>query len=198
MDGMKKWYLQFFAEDPNGDNGGKDPDGSDPSGKNPDGEKKYTDEDVNRIIDKKFAEWAKKQEKEVSEAQRLANLSAEEKAKEEHDKLIARIEKMESERTRLELVGAAREILAKDKIVLPDSLIANLVGEDADATNKNVTSFKTAFQAAVQDGIKAALKGKTPPAGSSSTITKEDIMKVKDSRERQKLIRENMDLFKPN
>lgn len=43
---------------------------------------RYTDEDVNRIVDKKFAEWAKKAEKKAlaeREAEKLKSLSGKEK-----------------------------------------------------------------------------------------------------------------------
>ena len=40
-------------------------------------EAKYTDDDVNRLIERKFAEWQKKQEKKVSEAERLGKMTAE-------------------------------------------------------------------------------------------------------------------------
>ena len=44
------------------------------------GEPKYTDADVNKLIDQKFAEWQKKQQKAVDEAQKLAEMNAQEKA----------------------------------------------------------------------------------------------------------------------
>lgn len=40
------------------------------------------------------------------------------------------------------------------------------------------------------------LKGKSPTQGSGSTMTKAEIMKVKDTKERQKLIRDHIELFK--
>lgn len=46
--------------------------------------------------------------------------------------------------------------------------------------------------------VKAGLLGstKTPPAGGGGTITKEEILKEKDTEKRQALIRENIDLFR--
>lgn len=40
---------------------------------------KYTDEDVDKLINRKFAEWQKKQEKAVDEAKRLAEMNEQEK-----------------------------------------------------------------------------------------------------------------------
>ena len=88
--------LQLFAED-GGDNGGVGADGAgadggagNSSGAGGDGEKgkegdgkeaKYTDDDLDRILNRKFAEWQKKKDKEVDEARRLASMTEEEKTK---------------------------------------------------------------------------------------------------------------------
>jgi uncharacterized protein YejL (UPF0352 family) len=189
----QRWNLQKFAEggddggDPSGGDGGNP--GDDPAG---DDGKKYSDEDVNKILNKKFAEWEKKQAKKISEAEKLANMTAEEQLKE----LQKELESMKKDKTRSELASAARGILSESDIQIPDNLIANLIGEDAEATKENVAAFSKAIKAAVQEGVKEALKGKTPPSGGSSTLTKEEIMKVKNLKERQKLIKENMNLFK--
>lgn len=189
----QRWNLQKFAEggDDGGDPSGGDDDnpGDDPAG---DDGKKYSDEDVNKILNKKFAEWEKKQAKKISEAKKLANMTAEEQLK----ALQSELDSMKKDKTRSELASAARGILTESDIQVPDNLIANLIGEDAETTKENVAAFSKVFKAAVQEGVKEALKGKTPPSGGSSTLTKEEIMKVKNLKERQKLIKENMHLFK--
>lgn len=190
----QRWNLQKFAEggddgegDANGGDGGNS--GDDPAG---DDGKKYSDEDVDKILNKKFAEWEKKQAKKISEAKKLANMTAEERLK----ALQMELESMKKDKTRSELASAARGILSESDIQVPDNLIANLIGEDAETTKENVAAFSKVFKAAVQEGVKEALKGKTPPSGGSSTLTKEEIMNVKNLKERQKLIRENIHLFK--
>jgi hypothetical protein len=52
------------------------------------------------------------------------------------------------------------------------------------------------YQTAVNDGIKAALKGSTPHKGGASNITKEQILSIKDDMKRIKAIEENIDLFR--
>jgi uncharacterized protein YejL (UPF0352 family) len=190
----QRWNLQKFAEggDGEGDATGGDGGNSGDDSAGGDSDKKYTDEDVNKILNKKFAEWEKKQAKKISEAEKLANMTAEEQLK----ALQSELDSMKKDKTRSELASAARGILSESDIQVPDNLIANLIGEDAETTKENVAAFSKAFKAAVQEGVKAALKGKTPPSGGSSTLTKEEIMKVKNLKERQKLIKENMNLFK--
>ena len=189
----QRWNLQKFAEggdgegDANGGDGGNS--GDDSAGDN---DKKYSDADINKILNKKFAEWEKKQAKKISEAEKLANMTAEEQLK----SLQSELESMKKDKTRSELASAARGILSESDIQVPDNLIVNLIGEDAETTKENAEAFSKAFKAAVQEGVKEALKGKTPPSGGSSTLTKEEIMKVKNLKERQTLINDNMHSFK--
>lgn len=51
-----------------------------PEAKQPQDEKKYTDADVDAIIDKKFAKWKSEQEAEKSEAKKMAKMNEKEKA----------------------------------------------------------------------------------------------------------------------
>lgn len=158
-------------------------------------EKKYSDADVDRILDKKFAAWQKKQEEEISEAKKLAAMDEKQKADYERQKLEEKIEALEKEKTHAGLTREARKILSSEGVKVSDELLDHLIGTDAETTQASVNGFITAFKAAVDDGIKEALKGKTPPAGGKSTLTKSDILKVQDRAERQKLINEHLDLF---
>lgn len=207
--------LQMFAEDPAGSdpagtdpagtdpsgadpNGGQDPTGTEPKGADPknDSEKKYTDEDVNRIIDRKFAEWEKKQSKAKSEAEKLAGMNADEKEKYENQKLREQVEELLRKDALGKMATVARGMLGEKNISVSDDLIEMLISDDAEKTKSSVDSFINAFQAAVERAVKDALKGNPPKKTSEpASITKEQIMKVKDPLERQKLIAEHMDLF---
>ena len=50
-------------------------------------DKKYSDADVNALIDRKFAEWQKKKDAELGEAKKLAEMDATQKAEYERDKM---------------------------------------------------------------------------------------------------------------
>lgn len=56
---------------------------------------------------------------------------------------------------------------------------------------EGVTEALTESEKKIQDGVKNAILG----AKNEQRLTKEQIMAVKNRTERQKLIRENMDLF---
>lgn len=197
----KRMMLQLFTE--GGDDGtdgetdgGTDgeTDGGGDGGS--DAEKKYTDDDVDKLIAKKYAEWQKKHEKKASEAERLAKMTAEEKAEERMKSLEKRIAEYEKKSVRDGMVKQARSILNEKNIHVSDELIANLIGEDAETTKASVDNFVSLFNDAVENALKERLKGKTPTTGTPTSITKEQIMAVKNRAERQRLINEHIDLFK--
>lgn len=193
-----EWILQRFAEDA----GSQQPEQSEQQPGSPqegdtekeDG-KKYSDEDLNRIINKKFAEWASKKDKEMDEATKLANMNAQERAEHERDELKKQLEELRQRDTLAQMAAEARNMLQKEAVSVPDSVIGMLVSADADKTKKAVSDFASAFKTAVQAAVVEQLKGKPPKTGGSKSVTKADIMKVQNRAERQKLIRENKDLF---
>lgn len=162
-------------------------------------EKKYSDADVNKIVDRKFAEWQKKQDAKVSEAEKLAKMNEQQKAEFQRDQLQKQLDELTRKNTIAEMSKTARQMLTAEGVNISDALIEMIVSDDADTTKTNVTQFTTLFKTAVQDAVKDALKHKAPNGGSNggSGITKEQIMAVQNRTERQKLIAEHMDMFKP-
>lgn len=202
---MKKdllFNLQLFADETNTEPGSSTEttteqtteQSTEPSG----GERsklKYTEDDVDKIIDKKFAEWQKKQEKKESEAERLGKLTAEEQASERIKALEDKLAAAERKEARAAMTKEARSILHAANINVSDELIANLVADDAESTQSAVKSFISLFKAEVEKAVKEAYKGETPKKGGAPSLTAEQIMKVENPRERQRLIRENLHLF---
>lgn len=190
----KLFDLQMFAED--GDGGEVETPETNPNEPGaPKAEPKYTDEDVNKILDKKFAEWQKKQEKKVSEAERLSKMTAEEKAAEKLKALEDKIKGYEAAAARTEMAKQARAILSDKGISVGDELLANLIAEDADATKAAVESFVSLFTAAVEKAVKEKVKGDTPKTGTTSGLTKEQILAIPNRVERQRMMKEHKDLF---
>lgn len=183
--------------DKGADDNGKSGSGSkdDDKGKGAD-EKKYSDADLDKIINQKFAKWQKDQEKAVSEAKKLASMTEQEKAEHERDEIKKELEALKKANNMAEMGKQARKMLNEDGINIPDDLVNLIIAEDAETTKDTVQQFSKLFKAAVQDAVKEALKGKTPGTGSSGTITKEQIMKIKDRTERQRMIQKHRDLFK--
>ena len=187
----RNFNLQLFADDGGeGGSGGTD-DPEDKSGDDEKEEKKYTDEDVNNIINRKFAEWEKRQKEKsakAAEAERLKNMTEEEKRKHEIEELQKKIAGYEKEKAIGAMTKVARGILNDSKIV---------VNEDAETTKTNVESFVKNFNDAVQKAVAEALRGKTPRLkDGSKELTKEDILKIKNRTERQKAMAEHPELFR--
>ncbi|MCI6659526.1 MAG: DUF4355 domain-containing protein, partial [Peptoniphilaceae bacterium] len=157
---------------------------------------KYSDEDLDRIINAKVAKLMEKQEKKISEAKKLAEMDAQQKAEYERDQFKAQIEELLREKNRGEMMTTARAMLAEKEVHLGDDLLGMLVTEEAESTKQNAESFLTLFSAAVEDAVKDKLRRKTPAKMSGSAkLTKEEIFAIQDSGKRRQTIAEDMDLF---
>ena len=205
---MKKHLLdlQLFAED-GGANGSEDqePANSTTETKEAEGkenepkpEKKYSDDDVDKILNKKFAEWEKKKQKEVDEAKKLADMNAKEKAEYERDKLQKELDALREKDSLSEMTKTARKMLSESGITASDDILSVLVTTDAEQTKAAIDSFSKTFQAAVEAAVKERLRGEPPRRGSgggAAPMTKEQIMKIRDPELRQKKMLENKELF---
>lgn len=137
----------------------------------PKSEPKYTDEDVNRIVDKKFAEWSKKYEEKlagekekITEAQKLEQMNEQEKAKYEHQKLEKENQELRAKLDFNEQKKIARESLSDAGINVSDALLNMIVSSDAEKTKASVTDFTKLFNEAINKGIQESLKRNPPKA----------------------------------
>lgn len=195
---MKHWFdLQMFAEDAPSEveTPETQPNENEP-GKNTQAEAKYTDADLDRIINQKFAAWQKQQEKKVSEAERLSKMTAEEKAAERVKALEDKLHGYEVAAARAEMMKQGRAMLHEKNIAVGDELLANLIAENAEDTKAAVENFISLFNSAVEKAVKDALKGESPKAGSAPAgMTKEQILAIPNRAERQRLMKEHRELF---
>lgn len=168
----KFMMLQLFAEGSegsDGDSGNEGTDGKDPEtkeqeddeGDDPE-EKKNSDKDVNKIIDRKFAEWAKKKQKEEDEAKKLSKMNAQEKADYKQKQLEEEIEQLKNEKALSDMRDEARKMLSEKNINITDELLAFMVSTDAGETKKAVDSFADLFNAAVNEAVKGKARQTTP------------------------------------
>ena len=162
---------------------------------------KYSDDDVDRMFNEKFAKWSAKAEKKAeakaAEAARLAEMTAQERAEAERDALRAELDELKRANTAAEMAKTARQLLSEQGINAPDALVTTLVTDDADSTKQNVDAFAETFKNAVDEEVKKRLGGQTPKVGTgkNKALTREEILAVKDKAERQRLIAENIDEF---
>lgn len=190
--------LQFFAEptDPPAPPAAPENPPTDPPEPPAEPEKKYSDADLDKIINDKFARWQTDKEKEIDEAKKLANLTEQEKAAIELDQITKQLEELKKANTLNEMSKTARKILSENGVAVDDDILSILVSSDADATKTAVDNFATLFKKAVDDAVKEKLKNPAPKAGKGAVkMTREQIMGIKDRVERQKAIQDNMELF---
>lgn len=161
-------------------------------------EKTFTRAELGKVIAAEKAKWEKdfeaKLEKEKSEAARLAKLSKDEREKEEENKRIKAIEERERKVQLAELRIETKSELANSG--LPENFVDFVLTEKAEDIQTNIANLKKHFDAEVEKAVNLRLVQKQTKVGTGGgSLTKAQIMEIKDSRERQKAIAENRHLF---
>lgn len=203
---VKEFNLQFFSEEDEA--GVNEPDD------NVTAPKQFTQEEIDKIVQTRLAQAKKKAEEEKKkaidealaketeklQAQKLKEMSEAERHEEEFKLLKAQLEELKLKDERSTMAAEVRRQLADKKISVSDKIVDMLVAKDAETTNSRLKDFTDLYLQAVEDGIKAKLKGKTPQAaGKKASLTREALEEklktMKDPVKRQALIKENMELF---
>lgn len=143
--------------------------------------KTFTQEELNAIIDKRLERERRdaqaRIDKAVTEAQKLAKMSADERAEHERQELQKKLAEREAEITKRELRAEAKSQLS-DK-GLPVELAEVLPYTDADTTNAALVAVEKVFRQAVEKGVTERLKGNAPkvsqPAPHGDSIADEII-----------------------
>lgn len=165
-------------------------------------ELKYSDDDVDEIIDKKFAKWQKQQEEkinELKEAQKLEKMNEDEKADYKIKKLQKELEGYKKRENQSAMAKVAQSMLVEEGFNISDDLVSNLITDEAESTKDNVKDFTKLLKEAVEKEVNERLKGKSPTVKTTRTktakATKNEILGIKDPVKRQEAIANNLDLF---
>ena len=151
---------------------------------------------IETAVTKAQEKWQALTDDKLSEAEKLAKMTKEEKAEYKTRQLEKELADLKRQNAVTEMAKTARKMLADEEINIPDELLGHLVSDNAEDTKTAVESFSKLYKAAVQAAVKEALKGNSPKSGSGGkSMTKEQIMAVSNPLERQKLIAENIALF---
>ena len=153
-------------------------------------EKTFTQAELDKILNKKFAQWQKKTEEAKIEAERKAKLTEAEKLAEERKEFEAMRKQFEYEKR----VNSTSKVLASNN--LPVEFADFLIAETDEATTQRVDLFKNAFNEALEKAVNERLKGKTPKVSmsSSTAITKEKFRSM-SYKEKMDLYNKDKDLF---
>ncbi|MBA5746688.1 putative RND superfamily exporter protein [Aerococcus sp. 150760007-1] len=197
-----KFNLQYFAEDNEPIENGGDPvdetiNNAETADDNETPELKYSDEDVDKIVQKKLAKAKKDKEAAVEEATKLAKMNEDQKAEYDREQLEKELAELRRKDAFYNLSKEASKMLAEHDITADDELLQVVVKDDAEGTKQAVESFVNLFNAKVKEGVKQALAGNSPKyPNTGKQLTKQQIMDEKDATKRVKLIQQNPQLFK--
>lgn len=122
---------------------------------------------VNTAVTNAQEKWQALTDDKLSEAEKLAKMTKEEKAQYMQQKKEKELSEREAAITRKELMAEARNTLAGDD--LPQELAEVLNYTDADACKKSMETVKAAFQKAVEAAVEEKLKGGKPPKKATET-----------------------------
>ncbi len=158
-------------------------------------EKLFTQEEVNNIIEKRLNKEKNKWKNEVDQAKRLAEMSAEDRAREQFKMEKAEFERQraEFERERL-LVQTQRELSTKN---IPVEFADMLVKDDAESTKAAIDTFAQLYNQSVEKGVSNKMKGRPPKTKQtpSDGLDRAAFMKL-SLAEQQKMAKENPERYK--
>ena len=126
----------------------------------PQDEKKYTDAEVDEIINKKFAKWKSEHEAKENEAKKLAKMNADEKQQYQLDQREQELANREQVLARKELTAEAKAMLSERG--LPVELVSVVDLSNAEAVTESVASIQKTWEEAVQKGVSDRMKGSAP------------------------------------
>lgn len=160
--------IQLFGdsdEDQEGGDGADDSssenDEEDETGDDDQEQETFTQDAVDKIVQKRIArerkKWEQEHQEEQTEAEKLAGMSEKQKKEYTARKKSESLEEREREITKRELSATAKETLADRE--LPTELADVLDYTDAEACNASIDKIEKAFQKAVQKAIDDKIKG---------------------------------------
>lgn len=142
--------------------------------------KTFTQEEVNKMMEKRLARERKdleaKIEQEKAESAKLAKMSEAERQKALFDKQVKDFEDMKSAFEKEKLLNETSKQLAQNN--LPVEFANYLLAKDAETTFNNINQFQDQWNTALEKALDERMKGKTPgaaPGGIKSTLTMDDI-----------------------
>lgn len=160
--------------------------------------KTYTQAEVDALLqqegDRRVTAALKKQKEKLDEANKLANMSQEEKNEYEYNQKLSELEKREQEIAKKELVMETERQLGEKG--LPKSAASFVVAADAEQTKANITSFEKMFNEAVEAEITKRIATGAPRGTNTSTgaITQEQFKKM-NLQQQAELFRTQPELY---
>jgi len=150
-------------------------------------EKKYTDEDVNKIIDSKFAKWQKDMDSKLEDERHKASLNAKELAEYESQKKDKELEEARAELNKFKMTNVATSKLSEKGLLASDEILSFVVKSDELSTVKAVESFSNLVEKTVNEQLKERAKQSTPTT--SQGISNNDGFSIREFAEQNRIIK---------
>lgn len=115
---------------------------------------------VNTAVTNAQEKWRLMTDDKVSEAEKLAKMTKEEKERYLMDKRVKQLEEREANAAKRELMAEAKNTLTEKN--LPVGLAEVLNYTNADSCKQSIETMEKAFQEAVQTAVEAKLRGGEP------------------------------------
>ena len=178
QDKLLKMNLQMFSDPEPEPTPEPKSEPSEPTPPKP--EPKYTDEDVDKIIAKRLDRWQKDQEAKQKEAERLAAMSAEERANEEIKKLKAQIKTYEQAETRHAMAAQVEKELKEANLTVDANMVGMLVRDTAEETQAAIKTFVASMEAMQKQWDVERSKGKPKPSAQPTSLDVNSKLPTKD------------------
>ena len=162
-------------------------------------EKTFTQKEVDDIVKSRIEREIKKLTAKAQEPKKLTEINEIETLKSELQETQKALQELTTQHIKTELRAKASDILNSNGIKPNDKMLDILVADNAETTHDNIKAFTDLLKTQAVDIVKVQMKGATPvstTANVTKTVTKAEIMAIKDVNERQKMIAENLHLFK--
>lgn len=162
-------------------------------------EKTFTQQEVDEIVKSRIEREIKKLTAKAQEPKKLTEINEIETLKSELQETQKALQELTTQHIKTELRAKASDILNSNGIKPNDKMLDILVADNAETTHDNIKAFTDLLKTQAVDIVKVQMKGTTPvstTANVTKTVTKAEIMAIKDVNERQKMIAENLHLFK--
>lgn len=161
-------------------------------------ERTFTRAEIGKMLAAERTKWEAEQatalEQAKSEGERLAKLTKDERAREEEAKRIAELEKREQDIAEREMKLATQSLLADEG--LPQEFLDHVLAPTAEEVKAKITALRDVFDSEVEKRVNERLVQSAPRRGTTTGITKEQIMAIEDTDKRQAAIAENINLFR--
>lgn len=124
----------------------------------------HSDEEVNQIINEKYAKWKAKQD----EAEKMAKMDTDQKTQYELEQAKKKNEELEAYRSKNEMTKTAKKMADEAGVSLTDDDLSHIVTTEADSTKANLDWVKD-FKSRITESVKKEyLSGNAPKVSGSS------------------------------